>query len=192
MTNCFLYITLNRATIFNGQRQEMIFPEDHPNSTLRGEPKGMRQVLIERGLWRQGLSGKCSKGCQGRTDCCALAILQNQPDFLEQKSRLEEIIIARGHKVIFYPKFHCELNYIENFWGAAKRYTRANCNYTWEGLLKTVPEALASVSLAEIRRYARKAFRWMDIYRKGLTGATAEYAVKKYRSHRRVPDNVCL
>jgi hypothetical protein len=34
---------------------------------------------------------------------------------------LQEIIEAKGHKVVFYPKFHCELNYIEMYWGAAKR-----------------------------------------------------------------------
>jgi len=30
----------------------------------------------------------------------------------------------------------------------------------------------------------------MDIYRKGITGKLAEYAVKKYKSHRHVPDNI--
>jgi hypothetical protein len=30
----------------------------------------------------------------------------------------------------------------------------------------------------------------MDIYRKGLTGKVAEFANKKYKSHRRVPDMV--
>jgi hypothetical protein len=30
----------------------------------------------------------------------------------------------------------------------------------------------------------------MDIYRKGITGKVAEYAVKKYKSHRRVPDTI--
>ena len=30
----------------------------------------------------------------------------------------------------------------------------------------------------------------MDLYRKGISGKLAEYAVKKYRLHRRVPDGV--
>lgn len=30
----------------------------------------------------------------------------------------------------------------------------------------------------------------MDIYRKGLTGKVAEFANKKYKSHRQVPDMV--
>jgi hypothetical protein len=30
----------------------------------------------------------------------------------------------------------------------------------------------------------------MDIYRKGITGKLAEFANKKYKSHRRVPDYI--
>ena len=51
----------------------------------------------------------------------------------------------------------------------------------------TVPLALGQVSLTLIRKFARKSARYMDAYRKGLTGKAAEYAIKKYHSHRRVP-----
>ncbi|CAG8756828.1 601_t:CDS:1, partial [Cetraspora pellucida] len=42
--------------------------------------------------------------------------MSQQLDFLAQKGQLEEIIVAAGHQLVFYSKFHCELNYIENFW----------------------------------------------------------------------------
>ena len=29
----------------------------------------------------------------------------------------------------------------------------------------------------------------MDLYRHGFTGKLAEYAVRKYKSHRRIPEN---
>ena len=58
------------------------------------------------------------------------------------------------------------------------------------GLLNTVPEALNSIDVNTIRRFARKSWRYMDLYRNGITGKLAEYAVKKYRSHRRIPEYV--
>lgn len=116
--------------------------------------------------------------------------MMNYPMILKpQRPLVREVIENRGHKVIFYPKFHCELNFIEMFWGAAKRYTRNNCDYSFKGLEKIVPEALNSISLETIRCFARKTWRFMDAYRKGLTGIEALYAVKKYRSHRRIPEN---
>jgi len=111
-----------KNTIFepNNQHQSMINDAD--------EPKRMKQILIERGLWRDGLSANC-KLCKDkihditRTDCCARRIILLQPNFLAQKSALEEVILKAGHKVIFYLKFYCELNFIERYWGAAKKYT---------------------------------------------------------------------
>src|SRR5438045_9766123 len=54
--------------------------------------------------------------------------------------------------------------YFRMYWGAAKKYTRDNCNYTWSGLQITVPKALDSVPLITIRKFARKSWRYMDIY----------------------------
>jgi len=55
--------------------------------------------------------------------------------------------------------------------------------------IQTVPKALMALDIGLIRRFACKAFRYMDAYRKGLTGAEAERQVKKYKSHRRIPAN---
>ena len=90
--------------------QEMIFPADHPNNP--DQPKGMKQVLMERGLCQPGLKKECKKpGCDSdATTCCATRILLLQPDFQEQKSLVQEIIEAGGHLCIFLLKFHCELN----------------------------------------------------------------------------------
>jgi len=187
--------SLMRSTVYgtNQAFQSMVFSSDHP--IYPNQAKGMKQILIERGLYYEGLIGDCQL-CKEkidditRTDCCMRKILSLQNDFISQKSQLQEEIEKRGHKCIFYPKYHCELNYIEMYWGAAKKYTRDNCNYTWSGLQITVPKALDSVPLITIRKFARKSWRYMDIYRKGITGKLAEFAVKKYKSHRRVPDTI--
>ncbi|CAG8571772.1 10559_t:CDS:2 [Cetraspora pellucida] len=123
----------------------MCFSEDYDNPDLCGKPKGLKQVLSERGLWRDRMRLVCKGGCEeGRIDCCARTTMVNQPDFRTQCGKLEEVIILAGHK----------------------RYARCYCNYTWEGLKKTVPQALESVSLTKIRQYAQKAFRFMDVYHK--------------------------
>jgi len=79
---------------------------------------------------------------------------------------------------------------ILRFWSAAKRYTLNNCDYSFKGLEKTVPEALNSISLETIRCYAHRTWRFIDIYRKGLTGIEVLYTVKKYRSYQQIPDNI--
>ena len=111
--------------------------------------------------------------------CCARCSLSRLPDFLKQKSMLFEAIESRGHKVFFYPKFHCKLNFIEYFWGADINVTRLY-------LHETVPLALASVSLSSIHKYSLISCKYMDGYRKGLTGNDLDRAVRKYKSHRQV------
>lgn len=76
------------------------------------------------------------------------------------------------------------------FWGAAKRYTRTNCEYSLRKLIEILPKAFDSISLETIRAFARLSFRWMDAYRHGLTGKAAKYAVKKYKSHRSINEEI--
>jgi hypothetical protein len=116
---------LMQPGIFNNQEQPMVFSADHPDEALCRKAKGMKQILVERGLWPESskLLACCNDGCKAdTTNCCAEKILSLQPDFCAQKSLIAKTIEAAGHHCIFYPKFHCELNYIEYFWGAAKHY----------------------------------------------------------------------
>jgi len=179
----------------DGQKitQEMVFPINHPEHP--DQPKGMKQVLIERGLWSNNLQMKCGSCDADSTQCCARRILDLQPDFKEQWSLVQEVIESAGHLCIFLPKFHCELNFIEFFWGAVKKYLRENCDYTFETLKTNLPCALASVGVQTIRRWEHRMIRWMDAYRRGLGAKEAQSQVKKfsskrYTSHRRVPDAV--
>ena len=52
--------------------------------------------------------------CEVGKGCCALRILEAD-DFKSGISLLVTIIQAAGQEVIFYPKFHCELEY---YWAA--------------------------------------------------------------------------
>ena len=144
-----------------------------------GVQKGVRAILKERGLWTTAL--KLPE---------ARELLAQQPDFQSQQSWLQETLGSEdGFLLDFYPKFHCEFNFIELYWGAAKAYARRNCNYTFRGLQALLPEALRSVSVQAIRRYAQKCFRYMDAYRivdssgsRRLTPTQVEFAVKNSKS----------
>ena len=174
--------------------QSMKFPADH--AEYPNQPKGIKEILTEHGLYQGNLRGKCSSKCDpDKTDCCNKRILEHQPDFQQQKSLVQEVIEAAGHLCIFLPKFHCELNFIEFFWGVVKRYLRENCNYTFDTLKENMPKAMESVKLEVIRRWEHRMYRWMEAYRSGLGTADAQAHVKefsstKYKSHRRIPEAV--
>jgi len=54
------------------------------------------------------------------TDCCMQKLIANQQDFKDEKPLIQLIIEKAGHRCWFLPKFHCELNPIEMYWGQAK------------------------------------------------------------------------
>jgi hypothetical protein len=164
-----------------------------------GQRKGAKTILQERGIDVEGKLNQCkcckqerSRGFTGevdpsRKDCCLQKILANQPDFLEQKCLLQELVESKGHCFLKYPKFHCELNFIEMYWGTVKMRVRRLCDYSMKSLERNVPLMLDSVPLGLIRRFARKSWRYMDAYRCGATGRLAQFINKTYTRHRRVP-----
>ena len=150
-----------------GQPQDMVFPADLPSDhkyyEFRGQAKGMKVILEERGLWDhlcalnggKALLGDCPKcrmsqrardalarsaAAQSLFDdaedenttpednvspdesprCCMRKVLSLQADFRAGIPRLQQVIEAAGHKCYFLPKFHCELNPIEMYWGWVK------------------------------------------------------------------------
>ena len=85
-----------------------------------------------------------------------IKILKDMRDFKFQKTKVEELILTKGHRVLFIPKFHWEINLIEKVWCQAKKYTRANCDYTFAGLEKTITPALDSVDADLVRNFFKK------------------------------------
>ncbi|XP_062520189.1 uncharacterized protein LOC134195206 [Corticium candelabrum] len=160
-----------RDTLYNGRLQKLV--DD------AGEPKGLRQVLVERGVDVQNLK---------REDM--VFVLSKHEDFLNEKSVVESYLMSLGHHCLFLPKYHCELNPIERVWGHAKKYKRAYCNYSITGLRNSMIPALETVDVELIRRFFRKARDYLQAYRDGqVTGHNVEEAVKVYKSHRRVLQN---
>jgi len=82
-------------------------------------------------------------------DCCCWRILYNQPDFANVKPVLQTFC----HEAGFLLKFHCELNFIEQCWGYAKRVHQ---HYPWtskkEDLHRNVINALDCVPLVAMHK----------------------------------------
>ena len=164
-----------RDTEWEGQRQSLVF-ESGPN---KGKAKGARQILLERGYSDEQIKQMKLKGC--------IEVLESHEDFKNETSKVEKILESKGHRCLFLPKYHCELNPIERCWCRAKVYTRSHCNYSILGLRQNWQPALETVSVDDIRRYFRRVREYMNAYKEGHTGIIAvEAAVKKYASHRRV------
>ncbi|CCI11476.1 unnamed protein product [Albugo candida] len=141
----------------------MVCSDDYENEELRGKPNGVKAVLSERGLWQPGLCLVCPSDVRcSDTLSCCARTVM---------SRQPDFVAQRG---------------------LLEEYARKHCNYFWAGLQETVSSAMSSISLTTIRRFACKTQRYMDVFRKNLSGKAAEYAVKKYRSHRRIPVSVLM
>ena len=136
--------------------QDFYFPDDYHDEGLRGWFKGMENVIQEQQLWpAKGLNAQCEgfKCVPGKTDCCCCCLLFTQPDFIAQKSHLEELITSHGHICDFYPKYHCELNFIEQYWGAAKfRYRSTPKTTDIDEMEKNVIACLNEVPQLQILR----------------------------------------
>ena len=161
-----------RDTTWAGKTQRLVMDD--------GTPKGAALILEERGINTQTLKLADMK-----------IVLSFHEDFRDERSALHNLVEGRGHMVMFLPKFHCELNGIERVWGHAKRYTRAHCDYRFDSLRRTVPEALNSISCETIANYIRRSRSYMFSYLKGSQpGKEMEKEVQKfgkeYKSHRRV------
>ncbi|KAF4621818.1 hypothetical protein D9613_012166 [Agrocybe pediades] len=124
--------------------------------------------------------------------CCMRKVLSEQDDFRLQKPLLQVVIEEAGHKCYFLPKFHCELNPIEMYWGWTKIKYRCLADGTWKTAKELLPELLDACPVKTIRAFYRKTWRYMDAYEKGLSARQAEYAVKKYRQHRKVGARIMM
>jgi hypothetical protein len=150
----------NGINPLTGQQQSFYFSDDHPNYS--GWFKGMEQIIREHGLWpERGLPVECAgpKRPEGPASCCCHHLLYTQPDFASQKPLLQEYINSCSHLCDYYPKYHCELNFIEQYWGAAKlRFHVAGCTRTLNKMERKILGCLDDIPLEQIQRCVTSLF----------------------------------
>lgn len=109
---------------------------------------------------RQRFSSRLQKGgCR----CRVRHLLGIQKDFQAQESALTEVVKGAGHVIELYPKFHCETNWIERYWVAAKRGPQLNCDYTLSALRVNLPVFCDRVSPVDAGSVVCKSL--LELYR---------------------------
>jgi hypothetical protein len=188
--------------LFEDVEQEMQFTDLHGNVVA----KGMRRVLKERGLWDPRMKVECAACKSGialadrrehysdengnllydednliySNQCCASGCLSREADFVGQREWLREVVEEAGLQVIYYPKYHCELNYIELIWSHMKAILRKDCTFNFSDLKIKINGLLLNIPLAVFQSSARFCYRFMSGYRLGLSGPLLDYTLKKY------------
>lgn len=174
----------------------------------QGKPKGIRQILWERGLWKNNMvKSKSEKEKQSlkaqekerlipSPERSFDLVLLNCPDFRETKSALAEFVEASGHILLLGVKGHCEMagGGIEYCWGIAKKYFRKNNDCVTKNLLTNVETALqVTLPLERIWRFERRCRAYMQVYMlngssagSNLTHKEIENQLKEYKTHRNI------
>lgn len=130
----------------------------HPDFQAIGQ-KGLKQVLMERGLWQQGMIQKDM-----------IPALQQCPDFskldLMARAHVTSVMRAKGHMAVFGVKYHAELASIERKWMEIKRRIRRKLNGKLATLKSLVCEAFTAYNVADARKAARHCRDTMAAYAK--------------------------
>ena len=174
-----------------------------------GKPKGLKQVLWERGLIdAEKLSSYSKDGPKDEeghrdTTYSFAVLMESCLDFLQERTSLQKLGEALGVMIEHTPKYHAEMagEGVEYDWGCGKQRYRRQPLAQKRPLAKfrsTVAECfgIAYLSLSIVRKTARRArgyicaHHWLDNGAVGLpdigdiTLAKIEQLSKKMRTHR--------
>jgi hypothetical protein len=173
-----------------------------------GKPKGIKQILWERGLWCDNMKShsaylsEVDRNLQSGkpipdTSTDMHYVLSQQLDFLHEKTALAKILEARGHILLPSVKCHPEMagHGIEYSWGQAERFFKATNDLKAANLRNNVAKSLSyeSLPIQRIWKYERKCRDYMKMYKdisrnslENLNYEELEKQVKTYKKHRNV------
>ena len=119
-----------------------------------GKAKGMKQVLWERGLWKEGMVKRLEEDAEGGLGLSMYHVLSDCWDFARETTALMEKLRARGHILLMCVKCHPELAGvgIENTWGKSAMHFRRNNDCIASHLDQNVLNSLHSDNLLILLR----------------------------------------
>ena len=161
----------------NGENQEQEMYFDAANINDEIQAKGLKQVLQERGLWKEGHIKKDM-----------IKILEQQQDFKDDESITQIRLIAFKYNkyslVIHFPKFHCELNGIENVWMDTKNQYRKQQDFKNkkdQQIIQIINELMDGIPLDRIRKYISNSILYCHLYAGGVADAEITEKIKEVK-----------
>ena len=95
------------------------------------------------------------------------ALLSKHPAF-QNVTKLERLAHKYNVKVIFVPKFHCELNAIEGLWCHMKQFVRKKTDQIFSTMMRLVPESRENFVSKEVQlKLFRRFWRSLNAYQQG-------------------------
>ena len=151
------------------------------------KPKGLKQILWERGLWNPTLHKNQMQ-----------MILSSLPDFQQEKIGIRKLLESRGHILIVSPKCHPKLagSGIEYAWGIAEINFKNISNKCPQNIKQHVANVLSpdKLPLSSIWKYERKARDYIRLYEKcsknleeGLPKYSEIEKLRQVEKTRRIP-----
>jgi hypothetical protein len=180
-----------------------------------GKPKGIYQVLKERGLWVNGMRGKETEADKAKKRANGIPLLDDKlnahkvldecEDFASEVIALQELVHSRGHVLLISPKCHPEIAGcgIEYSWGKAKMTYRRDPSTTakkdFKAKVQSSLDRDKTLTIQRVWKYARRTRDYCRIYydlenfisqntinRDDVTYNMLEKQRKVYKTHRNV------
>jgi hypothetical protein len=110
-------------------------------------------------------------------------IISKHPAF-DERSNLEILGDKYDVKVMFLPKFHCELNPIESVWCFMKNFVRKRTDQRYETMLALIEQARNEFKISNINaKLWRRFWQAINMYRSGETYAQVIKLLYGARTH---------
>ncbi|CAB1110820.1 unnamed protein product [Ectocarpus sp. CCAP 1310/34] len=177
--------TIQHLVFQPGDKPPFYAPHLDPTQYV-GKLKGMRQILWERGLLKEGMSKSGGKDEKKDESMSMEHVLGEQKDFKEVESSLELLMARQGGFCLTLPKYHCEYNPIELVWGRAKHWTRQHCNKLREHVPLSFRAEEDRQAVQIVQAFCKKSYTHNLVHlRTGAVGPEGEKQYKVYTSHRK-------
>ena len=118
-------------------------------------------LCLKKSLWMS-----CAIHCVA-LHCDTPRYIFKHPAFV-QRTKLEQLCIKYGIEIVWCPKFHCELNSIEELWCFSKNFVRKHTDQDYNKLLPLIKDSF--VKYQESGLHAKLMVRFwecIDMYNRG-------------------------